>query len=250
VSGDCQECDGSGFVVDEATNTARDCECRPGRRSRIKASRLEARLPKRFQHVAFEREPVVGLHPEIVRKPRRFARDIERNLDEGQGIWFVGGVGTYKTTLAMLVSKAALEAGRSVAIYSVPRLLSVLRESMDSEQGLLRLIEDLSEVDLLHLDDLGAERSTDWVLEQLYAILNARYEEQRSLVVTTNLGVDELTDQLGPRIVRRILEICGDPVPTGQEDRRAPAAAADEHEIAYVEELERRAGMLRGAGES
>ena len=209
--------------------------------------RLEARLPRRYQHVAFEREPVVHMPDTVVREVRRFTREIDRNLDQGQGLWLTGDVGTGKTTLAMLVSKAAIEAGRSAAIYSLPRLLGVLRESMSSEEGLLRLVDDLSQVDLLHLDDLGAERATDWVLEQLYAIVNARYEEQRSLVITTNLQPEELADQLGPRIVSRINEICGDPVLLMGEDKRSLAGPAVDHTTSYMEELERRvAGMRRG----
>ena len=54
----------------------------------------------------------------VVREVKRYVRDIDQRLDEGRGIWFVGDVGTGKTTLAMLVSKAAIDAGRSVAIYS------------------------------------------------------------------------------------------------------------------------------------
>ena len=239
-------CDGSGFLIDEATNTARDCSCRPLRVSRTKARRLEARLPKRYRDVAFERAPVVGMPDTIVREVRRFTREVERNIDEGRGIWFVGDVGTGKTTLAMLVSKSAIEAGRSVAIYSLPRLLGLLREAMVSEEGLQRLVDDLSEVDLLHLDDLGAERATEWVLEQLYAIVNARYEEQRSLVITTNLEPHELVEQLGPRIVSRISEVCGEPVWMKGEDKRAQAATPT---TSYFEELERRvAGMGRDPG--
>jgi DNA replication protein DnaC len=237
-------CDGSGFLIDEATNTARDCTCRPLRVSRTKARRLEARLPKRYRDVAFERAPVVDMPDTVVREVRRYVRAVDRNLDEGRGIWFVGDVGTGKTTLAMLVSKAAIEAGRSVAIYSLPRLLGVLREAMNTEDGLQRLVDDLSEVDLLHLDDLGAERATEWVLEQLYAIVNARYEEQRSLVITTNLEEHELVEQLGPRIVSRIAEVCGEPVLMKGENKRAQA---DVPTTSYMEELERRvAGMRRG----
>ena len=63
----------------------------------------------------------------IVSEVRRYVRDIDARLDEGRGLWLMGDVGTGKTTLAMIVSKAALDAGRSVAIYSLPRLLNLVR---------------------------------------------------------------------------------------------------------------------------
>ena len=129
-------------------------------------------------------------------------------------------MGTGKTTLAMLVSKAALQAGRSVAIYSLPRLLNLLREAIDSQRGLLDLLDRLTEVDLLHLDDLGAENRTDWVLEQLYSIVNARYEAERAIVATSNLMPDKLSELLGPRTVSRLMEMCGDLIPLYGEDRR------------------------------
>jgi DNA replication protein DnaC len=129
-------------------------------------------------------------------------------------------VGTGKTTLAMLISKAAIEAGRSVAIYSLPRLLNLLRESLDSADGKLDLIDRLTAVDLLHVDDLGAEHQTDWVLEQLYSIVNARYEAERAILATTNLMPDELDARLGARTVSRLVDICGDIIPLFGEDRR------------------------------
>jgi DNA replication protein DnaC len=229
-------CDGSGFVIDEATNTARDCTCRPGRRSKLKARRLEARLPKRYRDVAFERSPVVDMPDSVVRQVRRFTREVDRNVGEGRGIWFVGQVGTGKTTLAMLVSKAALAAGRTCAIYSLPRLLNVLRDAIGNEQSTLELLDRLNSVDLLHLDDVGAENSSEWVLEQLYSIINTRYEDERSLVITTNLDPDQLGEQIGQRTVSRIIEICGDPLPLFGHDRRReyrpagqPGSVLDSH---------------------
>jgi DNA replication protein DnaC len=75
-------------------------------------------------------------------------------------------------------------------------------------------------VDLLHVDDVGAERSSEWVLEQLYAIVNARYEDERSMVITTNLSQERLEEQIGKRTVSRLKEMC-EPVPLYGEDARA-----------------------------
>jgi DNA replication protein DnaC len=213
-------CDGSGFIEDPETNTARDCRCRPVRVAGARARSLEARIPKRYRDVAFDRFPVTEIESTVVDEVRRFCHDIEANLDAGRGLWLEGDPGTGKTTLAMLVSKSAIEARRTTAIYSLPRLMGVLRESIDSEDGLLTLLDRLATVDLLHLDDLGAEHRTDWVLEQLYSIVNTRYEEQRSIILTTNSTEEELAEQLGARTVSRLAEICGDPLALFGHDRR------------------------------
>jgi DNA replication protein DnaC len=81
-------------------------------------------------------------------------------------------------------------------------------------------MDRLTAVDLLHLDDLGAENSSDWVLEQLYSIVNARYEAEQAIVATTNLMPDELSERLGARTVSRLVEICGDLLPLFGEDKR------------------------------
>ena len=213
-------CDGGGFLIDEVTNTATDCTCRPIRISRAKSRRLEARLPQRYRDVAFDRFPVTEMPQPVVAEVRRYTRDVDANLDEGRGLWLFGDVGTGKTTLAMLASKSALAAGRTVAIYSLPRLLNLLREAIGSDDGKLDLLDRLATVDLLHLDDVGAENSTDWVLEQLYSIVNTRYEEQRALVVTSNLAPDELAEQIGERTVSRMTELCPVQIPLYGADRR------------------------------
>jgi DNA replication protein DnaC len=192
-----------------------------------KARHLSAVIPKRFVGVSFDRAPVVDMEPTVVREVRRFADAIGPNLDEGRGLWFMGSVGTGKTTLAMLVSKAALDAGRSVAIYSLPRLLAEIRKTYDdgAERSYLGLLDRLAAVDLLHIDDVGAERTSDWVLEQLYSIINTRYEDSRSVVVTTNLDHEQLREQIGERTVSRLVEICGDPLPLFGHDRRMDLSA-------------------------
>jgi DNA replication protein DnaC len=220
-------CDGSGFRFDEGTNTAYDCRCRPQRISRAKASSLSAVIPRLYRDVSFDRAPVNEIDPAIVAATRRFAATIEDQLDAGRGLWFMGPVGTGKTTLAMLVSKAASEAGRSVAIYSLPRLLHEIRENTHSaNRSHLDLLDRLTAVDLLHIDDVGAERTTDWVLEELYSIVNARYEEKRSMVLTTNItNAGELREQITARTVSRLSEMC-DQLPLNGRDHRMDARTA------------------------
>ncbi len=216
-------CDGSGFLIDEATNTASDCRCRAGRIAKMRARSLAGRVPRKYQGVSFDRPPVSDIArvaPDVVQVLRGYVRRIDENLDAGKGLWLFGDVGTGKTTLAMLASQAALQAGRSVVIHSLPRLLNLIRAAIESEAGMVGFLERLTAVDLLHIDDLGAENTTDWVLEQLYSIINTRYEDERAMIVTTNLGFEQLTEQLGERTVSRLIAICGDPLPLHGEDKR------------------------------
>jgi DNA replication protein DnaC len=214
-------CDGTGFVVDEATRVASPCRCRPQRIERHRARHLSAVIPKKYAGASFERPPVTEMPAPQVQVVKRFVRDIDGNLDAGRGLWFYGSVGTGKTTLAMIVSRAALDAGRSVAIYSLPRLLAEIRATFesDSEGSYVEFLDRLAAVDLLHVDDVGAERTSDWVLEQLYAIINARYEDERSVIITTNLERDELVEQIRERTVSRLEEMCT-LVPLYGEDAR------------------------------
>jgi DNA replication protein DnaC len=219
------ECDGSGWLLEEETNTASPCGCLERRVRGAATKRLGAGIPKRFRGVSFERKPICDLDPEIIRHVRAFVRRIEDNVEAGRGLWFYGDVGTGKTSLAMLVSKSALEADRSVAIYSVPRLLAEIKETYERDSGdsYMRLFRRLCAVDLLQLDDLGAERPTEWVLEQLYSIVNERWQDGRSIVVTTNLDAGALSEQLGARTVSRMIEICDDPLPIMGPDLRKTA---------------------------
>jgi len=215
-------CDGSGWIIGPE-NVARPCECRESLMAKRRARGVSSVIPKRFRDVSFELAENDGIDATVLGVVRGFTEAIEERLDEGRGLWLMGDVGTGKTTLAMIVSKAAAEAERSVAIYSLPRLLARIRRTYDSlpgEDSYLEFFERLTSVDLLHIDDLGAEKRSDWVLEQLYAIVDERYQSQRSVIVTTNLRQDQLEEQIGPRTVSRLVEICGDPLPLFGEDQR------------------------------
>jgi len=214
-------CDGSGWIVGPE-NVARPCECRDSLVAKRRARGVSSVIPRRFRDVSFELAENDGIAPDVLDAVREFADQVEDRLDSGRGLWLMGDVGTGKTTLAMLVSKAAAEAGRTVAIYSLPRLLARIRRTYDGEPGedsYLEFFDRITSVDLLHIDDLGAEKRSDWVLEQLYAIVDERYQSQRSMVVTSNLDPDQLKEQIGSRVVSRLAEICRE-LPLWGEDRR------------------------------
>src|SRR3954454_7507823 len=78
---------------------------------------------------------------------------------------------------------------------------------------------------MLNLPNPGTEKRTVGALERISALINERYERQRSLIVTSNFEDDELEKQLGTRIVSRLIEMCGDPVLLFDEDRRMRVSA-------------------------
>jgi DNA replication protein DnaC len=219
-------CDGSGWILGPE-DVARPCECREQRMKRGRNKGVASVIPPRYRGVSLNRPPVSDMARDLATKGAvndvsRFIDDLDDQLDSGRGLWLFGDTGTGKTTLAMLISKAALDAGRSVAIYSLPKLLARIRQTYDAEPGgdsYLAFFERLTSVDLLHIDDLGAEKRSDWVLEQLYALINERYETERSVLITTNLPHEELEEQIGGRTVSRLSQMC-DEIPLFGDDRR------------------------------
>lgn len=183
------ECDGSTWILDEETNDARPCRCRDQRVRQAISGGVGTGIGRRFLEVSFDREPIVSLDPMVLRQVRTFVRSIDDHLENGRGLWFDGPVGTGKTSLAILVAKAAKDAGRSYAVYPVPRLLAEIKRTFDRDASdtYFGFFKRLCTVDVLVLDDLGAEKQTEWVLEQLYSIVNERWQDRRSIVVTTNI---------------------------------------------------------------
>ena len=162
----------------------------------------------------------------------RFCNNIGRKLAEGEGLWIMGHTGTGKTTLGYMVAATATRAQHSVLSFNAVALLNRLRATFnpDSHESTEQVIRTLAEVELLHIEDLRVVRPTEWVLEQLYLIVNARYEERRSIVFTSDIDSDadgpltpnprELAEHIGTRTFSRLMEMCGDPVVIAGRDKR------------------------------
>jgi len=234
-------CDGSGWILGPE-DVARPCECREQRLRRSEVRGIASAIPRKFRGVSFDRPPVSDMVREmssrhVVNAVRAFGEEVDDNLSAGRGLWLMGNTGTGKTTLGMLAAKTALTAGRTVGIYFAPKLLTRIRrtyQETESDDAYDTLFRQLTSVDLLYIDDLGSERSTDWVIEQLYALVNERYENGRSMLITSNAdgtideGQRQLREQIGARTVSRLIEICGDPLPLFGPDRRVDPHATGE----------------------
>src|SRR5260221_274451 len=231
-------CDGSGWILGPE-DVARPCECRAQRLKRGRVRGVASVIPPRYRGVSFDRPPVSDMRRDmttrhVVNAVQSFVDELDENLAAGKGMWLMGNTGTGKTTLGMLAAKTALADGKTVAVYFTPKLLTQIRQTYqatESEDAYDAFFKRLTSVDLLYIDDLGSERHTDWVVEQLYALVNKRYENQRSMLVTSNAGQDveegrkQLEEQIGSRTVSRLIEICDDPLPLFGPDRREQARA-------------------------
>lgn len=199
----CPRCHGIGWLRYDVSpgvpEFGRIIECRCGIVVGRRAAALwgKSMIPAEYADLGFSTYP-----------DQAIARDVRDWLHGGMYPWLllIGDFGVGKTGLAIALIKQAITEGRSAVFRVTPELLSEIRATYGRGAGPseLDLVTALKGVDLLALDDLGAERMTDWVEEKLFEILNHRYNERRRTVITTNLGPDELTDHVGERIFWRI----------------------------------------------
>lgn len=120
----------------------------------------------------------------------------------GENLILSGPVGTGKTGLLVGAMRAIWEdQGSVIAFVGVPAMLDQMRPGNDDDP-----MDRLRDALVLGLDDLGAEKPTDWVRERLYVLVNARYEAKRSTIVTTNCNLGELAATIGERTVSRLQE--------------------------------------------
>ena len=118
----------------------------------------------------------------------------------GRNLIICGPIGTGKTHAAMAAVRPHVESGVDVRFWPTVELLDQLRPGGDDG-----VLEAAMACTILVLDDLGVERATDWTLERMYAIVNRRWMDAKSVVVTTNSkSSTDLADQVGERMSSRL----------------------------------------------
>ncbi len=163
-------------------------------------------------------------------KAVRMSKFVIDNPDNG--LYLYGKPGTGKTFLAAIIAQEYIKRGRTVVFADVPSLLDQLKSTFnkDSDETINNLMETLSAVDLLILDDIGTESTTEWAIERLYLIVNNRYTEGKPIIATANYKLEQVAGKLnrtknseenvtGNRIVSRLKQICK-VVEIGGNDRR------------------------------
>jgi DNA replication protein DnaC len=220
-------CDENGFLFDEVTRTAYPCSCREERLRRRALGDMEASVgryaPPRFQDLDWDHLPLSGIaesHTHAAASVRRYASRIDANVREGRGLWLFGNKGTGKTTLAYYVAQQARAAGLSVLTRNTTDLLNELRDSYkpDAQPTTRQIIDAVTHVELLHLEDVSVPRPNDWVLEQLYTIVNRRYEHNKAIIFTSDapfgkpLNPDLLAEHIGERTYSRLMQTVDNPV--------------------------------------
>ena len=161
-------------------------------------------------------------------------RDWARQGRSAQGLYLAGQVGTGKTHAAWTALALWCEItgtvprGEGVSTYEhrtkptviftrMTDLLDDLRPGDASRQR----VRDCQETGLLVLDDVGAEKASEWTQERLYSIVDHRYASCLPLIVTGNLPPGKLAEQTGDRVASRLAEMCQVVPMTGADRRRA-----------------------------
>ncbi len=161
------------------------------------------RIPKRYQNAKYEDVP------------RNIQVCFEKIKDTRRGIYIHGGVGSGKTHIAYALHRYGIEYTLIKSmLWNVTELIHEIMQDIDrGSYNKSRVEEKLVEYKgILFLDDLGAEKLSEWVKDILYRIINKRYEEMLPIVYTSNFSLEELEERfkdiVGDRIVSRIVGSC------------------------------------------
>jgi DNA replication protein DnaC len=251
----CGLCEGSGLrvVQQDGRQVARACECRVERRAARMLDR--ARIPRRYEHCTLDsyesgfRGADKSLKSALL-MAQRFVEGYPVETD-GRGLLLTGDIGVGKTHVAVgLLKELIARRGVSGLFYDYRELLKEVQNSYNREVAAteLGILRPVFEAEVLVLDELGAAKPTDWVWDTVAQILNSRYNERRTTIITTNyansgglmalaangqesaakraMRDETLGDRIGERMLSRLQEMCVVVEMRGKDFRQTVARAS------------------------
>lgn len=174
-----------------------------------------------MKHLDWRFESDDQKNPELSEALARYAENWDDMRRENLGLLLYGPVGTGKTFFAACIANALIDRGIPALMTSFNR---VVNTAMGMYEGRQEYLDRVTGTPLLILDDLGAERDSEYMQEQVYNIVDARYRAGKPLIVTTNIDLEEIKNprtQQYKRIYDRVLEMCHPVEVPGTSRRRA-----------------------------
>lgn len=153
---------------------------------------------------------------------QRYADTFDKGDPYGLLLW--GGVGIGKSFLASAIANRVIDRGYTALVTDIGSIVSLMESSFDDRR---RNLARILRYDLLVIDDLGAQRGSEYMMEHVYSVIDGRYRSGRPMIVTTNFDAEEIRNKRDSerwgRIIDRILECCYPVEFKGKSRRRAKA---------------------------
>ena len=159
-------------------------------------------------------------NPKLSDAMKRYADNFQKMKEKNMGLLLYGNVGTGKTYYAACIANALIDKGIPVLMTNFIRIINKIQTLHTEDRQ--HYLDELQSFPLLIIDDLGAERQSEFMLEQVYNIIDARYRSGLPLIVTTNIDIELIKnppDIRYARIYDRVLEMCH-PVKVDGNSRR------------------------------
>lgn len=213
---DCEICHGTRWKSVEVDGVEKVVRCDCWRDIVQERNFTESRIPAKFKNAELETyRPDTDSQRDALRLAKKF---VEEFPGDGRGLVLYGPTGVGKTHLAVALLKAVIRhKGARGYFFVTNELLRLVRETYNRsvEETEMEILKPVLEADVLVMDDLGFEKTSEWVQETLGLVINTRYNAKRATIVTSNLrdpmdntDMSSFMVQLGVRSRSRLIEMC------------------------------------------